>query len=162
MTRANVFVFGICFALVAPEMVLAQDPAVKMPAGVWHYRSIACVDSTVTAVTPRLSNMGQKTFSAADFENSGVQVTFATHLGMTPAFPSAFAGVVHYQDTAGIGVMIAERPGDRVQVCFLGGPVPTQFCNPDTDSRGRSYRVYDYRQHNSYSGENGEHTCGGA
>lgn len=138
------------------------DDTVPLKPGVWQYKSIPCADTTVVDVRPRLETMGQTKFSAQDFQQSGVQVTFATALGIDPLFPQSHAGVTHYQDTPGNNVMIAERPGDRVQVCFLGWPKPTQSCDPDKDSRGRTYRVYDYRQHASYDGMNSEHDCGGA
>jgi len=150
------------FTVSASLVAVAQDPAPKMPPGPWHYRSIACVNSTVLRVTPRLRIQGQTMFSAADYEATGVNVAFVTRLGVDPLFPKAHASVVHYQGMPGNVVMMAERPGDRVQVCFLSAPTPTQFCNPDRDSRGRLYRIYDYRQKAQYSGENGEHTCGGA
>ena len=76
--------------------------------------------------------------------------------------PSALAGVTHYQGDAGNSIMIAEHPGDRVQVCIVQIPAPTTHCNPDTDSRGRVYRVWDYKLKAQYSGLNGEHDCGGA
>lgn len=139
----------------------AQD-AVKYKSGPWHYRSIACVDSTVKSVTPRLGNAGQTTYTRNDFLQSGVAVTFNTRLGADPVGPPGFAGVVHYQGTAGNTVMMAEHRGDRVQVCFLAAPAPTDYCNPDSDSRGRLYRVWDYRQKAQYSGTNSEHDCGGA
>ncbi|MDQ2680090.1 MAG: hypothetical protein M3Y21_03585 [Candidatus Eremiobacteraeota bacterium] len=139
----------------------AQDAPQYKP-GAWHFRSIPCADSAVIAVTPRLQNEGQKFFTAQDFEQSGVQVSFKTKLGIDPAYPNGHAGVTHYQGTPGNGIMIAERPGDRVQVCFLGAPAPTLSCDPDKDPRGRLYRVYDYRQHASYDGFNSEHICGGA
>ncbi len=44
--------------------------------------------------------------------------------------------MTHYQDTAGNNVMMAEKKGDKVQVCFLGPPAPTQYCDPDKDPRG--------------------------
>ena len=58
--------------------------------------------------------------------------------------------------------MMAERAGDKVQVCFLGPPSPSLDCNPDKDRRERTYRVYDNRQQAPYSGWNSEHGCGGA
>ena len=58
--------------------------------------------------------------------------------------------------------MIAEHPGDRVQVCIVQIPPPTKYCNPDTDSRGRVYRVWDYARKAQYAGMNSEHDCGGA
>ena len=140
----------------------AQNGPPDYKPGPWHYRSVACVDTTVTKVVPRLMSEGQKTVGAADFMSSGVVVFFASRLGVDPLFPAQTATVTHYQGTAGNNVMIAERPGDRVQLCFLGGPAPTTYCDPDKDGRGRNYRVYDYRQRASYAGMNGEHDCGGA
>ena len=140
----------------------AQDQEPQYKPGSWHYRSIPCVDSTVIHVAPRLQLVGQTVFTAQDYEQSGVQVEFATRLGVDPAFPSGHASVTHYQRTAGNDVMMAERAGDKVQVCFLGYPAPTTTCDPDKDPRGRTYRVYDYRQRASYVGWNSEHDCGGA
>jgi hypothetical protein len=113
------------------------------------------------SVEPRLVADGQTTFTAQDFE-SGVDVQFDTHLGADPAHPRMFASVTHYGGSPGNAVMIRERPGDKVQVCFLSRPAPTAGCNPDEDGRGRVYRVYDYRQRQQYSGMNTEHDCGGA
>jgi hypothetical protein len=138
------------------------DNAPDYKTGPWHYRSISCVDTTVKTVTPRLASAGQTSYSKKDFQQSGVEVAFNSHLGGGPSAPSAFAGVTHYQDSAGNNVMMAEHPGDRVQVCLVQVPAPTQFCNPDTDPRGRVYRVWDYRQKAQYNGLNSEHDCGGA
>ncbi len=120
--------------------------------GPWHYLSISCVDTTVRSVEPRLVGGDQTTFTAADFKESGVHVTFDTHLGMQRVAPHVLASVTHYQGTIGNNIMAAERRGDRVQVCFLGGPAPTEYCDPDKDIRGRSYRVWDYRQRARYLG----------
>jgi hypothetical protein len=153
----------ICAALVSAVSSPAwadSDPG-YLP-GPWHFKAISCVDTTVRSVTPRLESAGQTTFTAEDFKQSGVAVVFATGLGIQPLFSSGTASVVHYQDTTGNSIMAAERAGDRVQVCYLGGPAPTQYCNPDKDDRGRNYRVYDYRQRAQYWGGNEEHDCGGA
>jgi hypothetical protein len=155
-----ILVATLALDVVAPAA--AQESAPKLRPGAWHYHSVPCVDSSVVSVTPRLQSLGQKTFTAADFENSGVQVSFGTHLGADPVYPQERASVTHYQDTDENDIMMRERPGDRVQVCFLAAPAPTEFCNPDKDGRGRVYRVYDYRQHASYAGMNSEHDCGGA
>jgi len=126
-----------CLALAAATTApaLADDNPDYLP-GPWHFRAVSCVD--------------------------GVAVTFATGLGIQPLFARGTASVVHYQDSAGNNIMAAEHRGDRVQVCYLGGPAPTKYCNPDQDDRGRNYRVYDYRQHQQYWGGNSEHDCGGA
>jgi hypothetical protein len=104
----------------------------------------------------------QTTFTKQDFLASGVYVEFNTALGTNPAAAPGHASVTHYQGTAGNSVMMAEKKGDKVQVCFLGPPAPTVYCDPDQDARGRTYRVYDYRQKQQYNGINSEHDCGGA
>jgi hypothetical protein len=153
-----------CLAFLLAETLnlsaaLAQDA--DYAPGVWHYRSVACVSTTVKEVQPRLSSDNQKTFTRRDFEESGVSVTFDTYLGSDPV-NHLLASVTHYQGTSGNGIMMAERKGDRVQVCFLSRPAPTIYCNPDKDGRGRVFRVYDYRRHAQYAGMNSEHDCGGA
>lgn len=129
--------------------------------GVWHFRSVACVVTTVKLVEPRLVGGDQTKFTAQDFE-SGVNVVFNTTLGSDPAHPKMLASVTHYQDTVGNNIMMKEHAGDKVQVCFISRPAPAAGCNPDEDGRGRVFRVYDYRQHAQYAGQNGEHGCGGA
>lgn len=151
------FAMTSCFA--TPSIALAQDD--DYVPGAWHYRSVACVDTTVKSVAPRLTGGDQKTFTAQDFE-SGVEVVFNTTLGSDPANPKMLAAVTHYQDTPGNSVMMKEHKGDRVQVCFISRPAPTTGCDPDTDARGRVFRVYDYRQRAQYAGQNSEHGCGGA
>ena len=81
---------------------------------------------------------------------------------MGPAFPKMHAMVTHYEHEDSDGLMREERPGDRVQVCFLSSPEPNATCNPDKDPRGREYRVYDYKRNASYDRWNTEHGCGGA
>jgi hypothetical protein len=155
-----VFSLAVIFAAQTLPAVADQNP--DYVPGPWHYKAMSCVDTTVTSVTPRLGEAGQTKFTAADFKGSGVDVTFATGLGVAPLFPGSHASVVHYQGDSGNDTMAAERAGDRVQVCFLGGPAPTTYCDPDKDARGRQYRVWDYRQHKQYWGMDGEHDCGGA
>jgi hypothetical protein len=134
--------------------------------GVWHFKSIPCVDTTVLSVTPRISV--SQTFTKHDFEQPGVIVEFNTRLGYGSLFPEDHAGVTHYQGMPPNDIMMAERRGDRVQVCFLGTPFPTwdthgkPICEPDNDDRGHMYRVYDYRLHAAFAGMNSEHGCGGA
>ncbi len=128
--------------------------------GPWHYRSVSCVDTTVKQVGPRLTD-SSKAPAPADYQ-SGVEVTFNTSLGLAPIFPKEQASIVHYGDMKGNADMQAEKAGDRVQVCFLGGPAPTVGCNPDSDDRGRNYRVWDYSRKVQFNGYNAEHLCGGA
>lgn|GEM_PF-939935 len=142
----------------APVFAQEQDP---YKTGVWHYKSIPCIDTTVVAVTPRLGSLGQTKFSAADFQQTGVSVTFKTTLGSDPALPPSRVAVTHYQGDADNKFMIAERPGDKVQVCWVSTPAPSESCDPDKDPRGRNYRIWDYRQQKQYSGGS-QHGCGGA
>ncbi len=147
-------------AVMNTPAAVAQDE--RYAPGVWHYRSVACVNTTVRSVEPRLTGGGQNTFTVQDFEQSGVEVEFNTTLGSDPANPHMRAAVVHYQNTAGNNIMMKEHTGDKVQVCFLSRPAPEVGCDPDEDGRGRVFRVYDYRQRTQYSGMNSEHDCGGA
>ena len=159
---AKIIACALIACLAGTAIPAGADNAPSYKSGPWHYRSISCVDATVKAVTPRLVSAGQTSYSKNDFLQSGVEVAFNTRLGADPAVPSALAGVTHYQGDAGNSVMMAEHPGDRVQVCIVQIPAPTQTCNPDTDSRGRVYRVWDYQQKAQYWGLNSEHDCGGA
>lgn len=152
----------IVAAVIASVAPAAADDEVQYKPGAWHYKSIPCVDTTVISVTPRLGNPGQTTFTKQDMVQNGVVVTFATSLGVDPTAPGEHASVTHYQGSAGNAVMMAEKKGDKVQVCFLAPPAPTQYCDPDADDRGRLYRVYDYRQKQQYNGLNAQHGCGGA
>ncbi len=153
------FALTLAFVCIAPAAAIDTS---DLKQGSWHYRSIPCVETTVTDVAPRLGEEAQTKFPAQQFKETGVQVVFATSLGVDPLFPRERVRVVHYQNEPGNSTMIAERRGDHVQVCFLGYPLPTKYCDPDTDDRGRTYRVYDYRRHASYTGSNSEHDCGGA
>jgi hypothetical protein len=154
---------ALCGFLIVSSSVpaLAQDDPEYTP-GPWHYRSIQCVDTTVRSVGPRLMQTGRTKPTAEDYKMSGVGVFFNTHLGADPLYPAGLAGVVHYQGSPGNAIMIASHAGDKVQVCFLGPPAPTKYCDPDKDSRGRMYRVWDYRQKAQYWGGNSQHGCGGA
>lgn len=114
-------------------------------------RAIPCEDTTVTAVG----------YYFEGDPSSGIIVTLKSRLGMLPYFPGEHAGVTD-RDTPLNSVMHNERRGDRVQVCLIAVPPADEYCNPKKDSRGRGYRVYDYRQHAAYSGSNANHGCGGA
>jgi hypothetical protein len=127
-----------------------------------YVASGSCVDTTVRLVAPRLDGLdpAKEHFTRQEFIDSGVAVTFNTKLGTLNH--RLRAEVVHYQQEPGNNIMMNERVGDRVRVCFLGGPKADRACDPNTDLRGRKFSVYDYRQHASYSGMNSEHGCGGA
>jgi len=146
--------------LLAHALPAAADDDPDYRPGPWHFHAVSCVDTTITDVEPRLDIPDESVARAID--ESGVQVTFATRLGIAPLFHTGTAEVVHYQGDDNNAIMAAEHKGQRVQVCYLGGPAPTERCNPDTDDRGRRYRVYDYAQHKQYWGMNSEHDCGGA
>ncbi|MGA8534640.1 MAG: hypothetical protein WB615_11070 [Candidatus Tumulicola sp.] len=119
------------------------------------------MDTTVRSVEPRLtSGNPNEPYTRQEIIDSGPAVTFNTKIGQPNGV--IWAEVVHYGGEPGNSVMIHERPGDRVRVCFLGGPKPDEACDPKNDLRGRKFGVYDYRQGASYSGINSEHDCGGA
>ena len=158
MNRAFTVFCG--FWLIAGQTGTAAAQEQYAP-GVWHFRSVACADTTVKSVQPRLTGEGQTAFTTADFE-SGVEVVYDTHLGSDPAHPEMLASVTLYGGVPGAEVMTKERAGDRVQVCFISRPAPTADCNPDLDVRGRVFRVYDFKQQRQYYGQNTEHGCGGA
>jgi hypothetical protein len=98
-------------AVINTPAATAQDE--RYAPGVWHYRSVACVNTTVRSVEPRLTGDDQKTFTVQDFEQSGVEVEFNTTLGSDPANHNMRAAVVHYQNTAGNNIMMRERTGDK-------------------------------------------------
>jgi hypothetical protein len=162
--RTTISSVSLTVALFCQSAMQTQaEPYARVgPLGWTVVASASCVDTTVRLVAPRLtgSDPAKEHFTRQDFIDSGVDVTFNTKLGS----PSGviWAEVVHYQDEPGNNIMMTERVGDRVRVCFLGTPHADEACDPKTDLRGRKFSVYDYRQHASYSGMNSEHDCGGA
>jgi hypothetical protein len=163
--RTSIAPLGLAFtmpsmAAINTPVAVAQDE--QYVPGVWHYRSVPCVTTTARSVEPRLTSDSQKTFTASDFQQSGVFVEFNTTLGSDPANPNMRSAVTRYQNIPGNDIMTREHPGDKVQVCFISRPAPTAYCDPDEDGRGRVFRVYDYRQHAQFAGMNSEHDCGGA
>ena len=148
MLRILALVLGAClFGMTGPGKTVAA--------------SASCVNTTVRSVEPRLtSGTPNQPYTRQEIIDSGPDVTFNTKIGQPKGV--IWAEVVHYGGVAGNNVMIRERPGDRVRVCFLGGPKPDAGCDPKTDLRGRTFSVYDYRQNATYSGINSEHGCGGA
>ncbi|HEY5146034.1 MAG TPA: hypothetical protein VII82_04675 [Polyangiaceae bacterium] len=105
---------------------------------------VQCVDTTFVKVTDRFGGPIHGTGAGPN----GMDVVFANKISLVAYSVSA--------------VVVRERPGDRVQLCYLGHVEGTQACNPKTDDRGRLYRVYDYRLHMAWSATNSEHACGGA
>lgn len=112
-------------------------------------------------MTPCLGKEGQKTVARQRFIDTGVSVTYATKLGPAPIYPNEYASTTHYQGIACYTAMMKERPGDRVQMCFVGGPAPTKYGNLDSDDRGRQFCVWDDNRKARYWGSNAEHSCGG-
>jgi len=166
----NVLALASGLAILAPPFFATADVGDEvLQGGAWHFKSVPCVNTVVLSVEPRLEVPGQKVFTAQEFQQYGVSVEFNTGLGIANVFPGRHAGVVTYGGSSPQNAtMMAERKGDRVQVCLLSTPTPsyapdgTLECNPDKDPRGWMYRVYDYRLHAAYSGQNSEHGCGGA
>jgi hypothetical protein len=154
----------------AAEMTAEQEEeAMMLAGGAWHAgKFVPCADGTVTDVEPRLETPGVT--GSARFE-SGV----ATYIRLptAPKFlngqPFPTASVVHYDGDPTNKLMESERKGDRVQVCLVSFPTPSHdlqtgavVCDPNTDPRGMTFRVYDYKRHAAYVGPDSEHGCGGA
>lgn len=108
-------------------------------------RPISCVETTFRSITDRF---GKPVGSQLNFPTAGMDVTFANRVTLVAYSVSEVA--------------FRERPGDRVQLCFLGHVEGTQGCMTAADSRGRVYRVYDYRLHAAWTAMNSQHACGGA
>lgn len=129
----------VSVGLFAPHQVRADAPSEKP----WR-----CEESTIAKV-------------GSYFEGdprSGVYAVFRSKLGMEQ-FPNTPAAVVVRSPDP---VMAQQKVGDKVQVCLVNFPEPGDFCKPDKDSRGRIYRVYNYRLKAAYTGPNANHLCGGA
>lgn len=168
LLAATVAVSAPAFAQASGD---AEMQAEATAGGPWHFRSIPCSDAVVKEVGPRLAEPHQTVFTAKDYEQSGVTVVFRHpqpwhYLGSLVTTQTI---VTHYQDMPGNALMRVERPGDRVQICLTGFPLPLMdpsthhvLCDPDKDPRGFTFRVYDYRRHAAYIGMNSEHDCGGA
>jgi len=127
-----------------PQGAIADDPQDFDPQ---PYR---CEESVVT----KLGN-----YFEGD-PKSGFYAVFATKLGVE-SFPEAHAAVVDRAATADLAIA-QQQVGDKVQICLLNSPRPSQYCDPTKDSRGRIFRVYNYRLKAAYTGWNANHGCGGA
>jgi len=103
---------------------------------------IRCVDTSLAKLTDRF---GQPINGP---NANGMVVVFANKVSL-----------VGYSVSA---VVLRERLGDRVQLCYLGHVEGADVCHPATDDRGRLFRVYDYRLHAAWSATNSQHMCGGA
>ena len=128
-------------ALVAAAPVAAgdldqADPGLVSP--------VTCADTTIAKINDRYR---KPIGSNPDDLSEGMLISFAS--GVT---------LVAYETSL---IAKAETRGDRVQLCFLGHIRHTDGCRPDLDTRGRVYRVYDYRQRAAYTIMNSERPCGG-
>jgi len=171
-TLPLLFLFALCTTVGAPAYTLDDpDPAMFQPRP-WPAKRLPCTDATVKVVQPRLGGTDKPaTYPKSDFDESGVEVIFTVPAGyrfFNSAYP-IFASVTHYQGEKQNDVMASEKPGDKVQICLVGMPVPEYdaqskawICNPDDDARGYTFRVYDYKRHAAYVGMDFEHGCGGA
>ena len=162
----------VALAAFTPMLSAADEPIhdYVVTGGPWSGLSVPCVRGTVAEVAPRLTSGSANNWTKSDFA-SGVEVSFKIPRGYKfintphPIGP----GVVHYQNEADNGLMMSEKVGDPVQLCLMDYPSPQYdakmkrwICNPDTDARGYTFRVYDYKRHRAYYGSNTEHGCGGA
>lgn len=142
--------FGRSIALTAilllaqSHAAFADDPTEGNPQ---PYR---CEDSVVTKVGTYFENDS----------SSGFYALFQSKLGVEQ-FPDDHAAVVD-RNAAPNSTLAQQKVGDKVQVCLIASPTKDQYCNPDQDSRGRFFRVYNYRLKAAYSGTNANHLCGGA
>ena len=114
--------------------------------------SVPCVDTTVGSIA---------SYFPSD-PASGVVISFKTHLCIPESLTKVDAGITERTAESVVAVILQERVGDAVQVCLLAVPKPDDRCHPETDERGRVYRVYDYRLKTAYTGSLGNHDCGGA
>jgi len=142
--------FGRSIAL-ATVLLLAQshaafadDPTENNPQ---PYR---CEDSVVTKVGTYFEND----------PSSGFYAVFQSKLGVEQ-FPDYHAAVVD-RSAAPNSALAQQKVGDKVQICLIASPAKDKYCDPDKDSRGRFFRVYNYRLKAAYSGTNANHWCGGA
>jgi hypothetical protein len=159
--RNAAFLTSLAMSILLPVAQARATSDLNKPSGTRLAASASCADTTVRSVEPRLtSGTPNQPYTRQEIIDGGPAVTFNTKIGQPNGV--IWAEVVHYGGQRGNDVMIHERAGDRVRVCFLGSPKPDAACDPKTDLRGRKFSVYDYRQSASYSGINSEHDCGGA
>lgn len=163
---AIVVLLSLC---AAPASADQDTDSETLAGGAWHAgKLVPCANGFVTSVHSRLVEApsgGAQTFG------SGVVVEMK--LPTAPTFlngqPFRTASVVHYDSERGNALMQAEKPGNRVQVCFIGFPTTSHdphsgrvICDPNVDPRGMTYRVYDYKNRTTFMGPDSEHGCGGA
>ena len=135
---------GPIAALVSGGILMPHSGRADLPSE----KPWSCTESVVTEM---------RTYFKDD-PSSGFYAVFRSKLGVEK-FPDQFASVVLRNPDP---VMAKQKVGDKVQVCLTNFPDPGASCNPSKDSRGRFYRVYNYRLKEAYSGPNANHLCGGA
>jgi hypothetical protein len=125
-----------------------------------------CIKTTIKQIGSRLVSADPKTGKMTPIPNSGYEIAFNGSLP-DPYMGSLKPTVVFYQGDPADKLVAQQRQGGSVQVCAVAYPddqaaTNSGSCNPTTDDRGRSLRVYDYRLGFAYIGPNAEHDCGGA
>jgi hypothetical protein len=135
---AVVGIFVIAFALGSASMVLyakVHRPAIDSALG--------CVDTVVTEAHD----------PTGDAMVDGGSITF--HDSIDPK--DEVSGV--YVPPGDYAVASA---GDRARVCLISVPTKDDRCDPDKDTRGRLFLVYDLAKNEAEVYSNAEHGCGGA
>jgi hypothetical protein len=131
---------GLLVTAALPARSAEESPAIP-------YR---CEDSVVTKLGYYFENKPE----------SGIYAEFDSRLGVE-TFQDRTARVVDRSSPVNT-VMDAQAVGDKVQVCLVAFPETAYRCDPKKDSRGRFYRVFNYRLNAAYMGPNSGHLCGGA
>jgi hypothetical protein len=139
-----IYGFILIHILVLIKPVYANERIEKMA------QPYYCEDSVVTKVG----------YYFKDEPNSGIYITFKSTLGVSN-FKGESAAVTDRMMPLN-SVIAKQKVGNKVQVCLISTPSKERFCNPEKDSRGRFYRIYDYQLKAAYVGTNGNHLCGGA
>lgn len=125
------------------------DEGLQMSGSSYNSIPIKCLDTKITAIRhPQwLANLGTWNMLGGMYgsETFGNQVMVSIHT-----------------DPVDNRVWMQNKVGDKVQICLLSIPARTDRCNPDIDTRGRIYYVYDYRLKGAFIETTGEHYCGGA
>ena len=102
-----------------------------------------CVNTSIIGITDRFGERltayvdanGFDSGSAADFRNGGHVISYSKEQ-----------------------ILLSSRNGDRVRMCLVS--IPTNC--PPGDDRGRMYRIFNARTHDSAVMSDSQHMCGGA
>jgi len=127
-----------------------------------------CIRAKIISVSTRLVSVNPKTGKETIMPGSGFAAEYSGHLP-DPYVGKITPNVVFYQNDPANEIVAMEKAGDLVQACVISFPnaaiTPTHTlgqCDPVADRRGRILRIYDYKLHYAYIGQNSEHGCGGA